>query len=279
MVKKQFLIKYTTIISIILAIVLCIVALNTEYKTIKIQQEWYEDKSYFEGIYVMNEVVLKNGELNNKDLKIQNGDVVKKDKVLYENIRSPIQGRVFLYIDGAENKYTLNNIKNITKEDILSLKDSKKNEGIKIVDNTLWYMCIVANKDELKTLKKNKEMILEVNGEQYSCIIKDYFIKNENIFIVLSTQFDLVEFNLQRYFDGYIIKSRYYGYILPRESVVEYNGEKGVFIKKGEYVYFKPIKISHMDYKVCVTSDSTLKDNDEVVVNPKNLKDKQRIKR
>ncbi|WDC84073.1 HlyD family efflux transporter periplasmic adaptor subunit [Caloramator sp. mosi_1] len=119
-------------------------------------------------------------------------------------------------------------------------------------------------------------MILEVNSEQYNCTIKDYFVKNENIFIVLSTKYDLSVFNLQRYIEGYIIKSRYYGYILPRESVVEYNGKKGVFVKKGDYAYFKPIQINHMDYKVCITSDPILKDNDEVVTNPKNLKDKQK---
>ncbi|WDC84074.1 HlyD family efflux transporter periplasmic adaptor subunit [Caloramator sp. mosi_1] len=102
----------------------------------------------------MNEEVLKIGELKNSALKVQNGEVVKKDKILYENIKSPIQGRVFLYIDGAENKYTINNIKNITKDDILAFKNSKQTEGIKVVDNTLWYICIVANKDELKTLKR-----------------------------------------------------------------------------------------------------------------------------
>lgn len=61
--------------------------------------------------------------------------------------------------------------------------------------------------------------------------------------------------------------------------MVELNGTKGVFVKIGEYVYFKPIKFSHIDYNIVVTQDEVLKNNDEVIINPKGLKDKQRIKR
>ncbi|GFR35027.1 HlyD family efflux transporter periplasmic adaptor subunit [Thermobrachium celere] len=279
MIKKQFLIKYVIVIAVLSAVLVSVLALHDGYKTVKIQKNVYEDRTYFEGIYFMNEIVLKTQTVENKKLKVENGDVVKKGKVIYEDIISPIQGKVLLYVDGNENKFKIENIKAIKKEDISNLKNIKVTEGIKVVDNSTWNLCIVANKDELKTLKKGGEIFVEVNSKQYACTIKDYFIKDENIFIVLTTKYDIPEFNLQRYFNGYIIKVRYYGFILPRDSVVDYEGKRGVFVKRGEYVYFTPININHMDYKICVTTDEILKDNDEVIINPKGLRDKQKIKR
>lgn len=277
--NKKVVIKYSVVIAIVIAIILSCVSLSKSYKTISIEKKLYEDKVSFKGIYLINENVIYEGELINSDIKIKDGEVIQSGKVVYKDIKSNVQGKAVLYIDGYENKFTIQNIKNIQYAEFDKIKNMPKRKGIKVLDNSLWTLCIVANKDSLKTIKKGEYVNLEVNGNYYESYIKDIFIKNENVFVVLNTKYDLPEFNRQRYFEGFIINAKYYGYILPRDCVVEYNGKQGVFIKKGEYAYFKPIKINHMDYKICVTNDEVLKERDEIIINPKGLKDKQRVKR
>lgn len=279
MQNKELLIKYSVVIAILVAIVLTSISLTTSYKTITIEKSYYEDKVAFKGFYFINENIIYQGDLNTSNIKVKEGEVVQSGKVVYGDNKSNMQGKVVFYLDGLENKFTLNNIKNVQYSDFDKIKSQENIKGIKILDNSVWKICIAANKDSLKTIKKGKEVNIEVNNNRYEATVKDVFIKNENIFLVLTTKYDLPEFNRQRYFEGFIINAKYYGYILPRDAVVEYNGKQGVFIKKGEYAYFKPIKINHIDYKICVTEDQILKERDEIIINPKGLKDKQRVKR
>lgn len=279
MQNKEIVIKYSVVIAIVIAIILSSISLTKSNKTITLEKSYYEDKVSFKGFYFINENIIYEGDLSSKEVKVKEGEVVQSGKVVYGNNKSTMQGKVVFYIDGYENKFTRDNIKNIQFSDFDKIKNQENRKGIKILDNSLWTLCIVANKDSLKTIKKGKEVIIEINNNRYEANVKDVFIKNENIFLVLTTKYDLPEFNRQRFFEGFIINAKYYGYILPRDSVVEYNGKQGVFIKKGDYAYFRPIKISHMDYKICVTEDEILKERDEIIINPKGLKDKQRVKR
>jgi len=279
MQNKKVVIKYSVVIAIVVAIVLSSISLSKSYKTITIEKNFYEDKVAFKGFYFINENIIYEGDLSSTEIKVKDGEIVQSGKLVYGDKKSSMQGKVVFYVDGYENKFTLNNIKNIHQADFDKIKSKENRKGIKILDNSLWTLCIVANKDSLKTIKKGKEVIIEVNNNRYEANVRDVFTKNENIFLVLTTKYDLPEFNRQRYFEGFIMNAKYYGYILPRDSVVEYNGKQGVFVKKGEYAYFKPIKISHMDYKICVTEDERLKERDEIIINPKGLKDKQRVKR
>lgn len=212
---KKTTFSYVTIIGILTAIIISIVVLNTPYKTQKIQKTIYQEKVDFEGIYFVNEKVLHKGNFENKLLNVKNGEIVPKGKVIYKDYTSDIQGKVLLYIDGYENKFW-KSIKNVEKSDLEKIKNTDLVKGIKIVDNSIWNLLIVVNKDRLKSIKKGSQLEIEVNQKIYIAEVKDFVIKGENIFIILVTKYDFPEFDLQRYFKGYIINSKYEGFILPR---------------------------------------------------------------
>jgi hypothetical protein len=143
---------------IILLIVFCAFAyliINNSEKTIKVVYNEFEDKIDFNGFYFVDEYVLYKGDTKDIEMKYKSGDLVSKGTRISDNIITNEAGMIITHIDGYENKYNKENIENITAKEINSIVlNAKNNSGIKIVDNSQWYVCALLDQDDKKYFKK-----------------------------------------------------------------------------------------------------------------------------
>ena len=145
------------VVLIIAAIIIFIFTVNFKVPVSisKIKTDTYEDKYKFSGIYIMQEFPAYHGSVNKSDMKAKPGERTSKGSTIMNGVVSPEAGIVVLNFDGWENKYTTANIKSITNKDINSiLKNPVKEQGIKIINNSEWFICVPVMINWQMNLKK-----------------------------------------------------------------------------------------------------------------------------
>lgn len=271
------------ILFIIILCALMYIIISNSKKTIKLTYHSYEDKINFNGFYFVDEHVIYNGDTKNIGLKYKTGDLVSKDTRISDNVIANVAGMIITHIDGYENKYNRENIKNVTAKDINNIVlNAKKQSGIKIVDNSEWYVCALLNDDDNKYFKKGMAKDININNKYYTADIIDIFRKDGSVILVLRFKNDLDVKNISRVIKGYILKSRYNGFIIPKKSISIYNGNKGVFINLNGYAEFRRIKVlTNIGDNAIVIPDKdskpVLMEYDKVICNPNRLKSGKKI--
>jgi hypothetical protein len=271
---------------IILLIVFCAFAyliINNSEKTIKVVYHEFEDKIEFNGFYFVDEYVLYKGDTKDIEMKYKSGDLVSKDTKISDNIIANEAGMIITHIDGYENKYNNENIENITAKEINSIVlNSKNNSGIKIVDNSQWYVCALLEQDDKKYFKKGMVKDVNINNKYYTADVTNVIRNNNSSILVLRFKNDLDVENLSRVIEGYIVKSKYDGIAIPQTSIIDYNGSKGVFININGYAEFRMVKvISIINNNAIVVperkSTPELMEYDEIICNPEGLESGKKI--
>lgn len=274
-------------IYIILVILLCAVAyliMHKPPKTMKAAYNDFEDKINFKGFYFIDEHVVYTGDTKEIGLKYKTGDLVSRGTSIGNGIVADEAGMIITNIDGFENKYNRKNIKDITPKEINNIvKNSKMNSGIKIVNNSQWYVCALLDGEDKKYFKKGMSKDVSINNKYYIADVIDIFRNNKSVIIVLRFKNDLDAKNMTRAISGYIVKSKYEGITISEKSIVDYNGSKGVFINLNGYAEFRKIKVlSTMDDKAIVIPDKDSKpklmEYDEVICNPNGMKAGKKIR-
>lgn len=258
--------------------------INNSGKTVKLAYNKYEDKIDFNGFYFVEEHVIYSKDIHGIGLKYKTGDLVSKGTKISDNIISDVAGMVITHVDGYENKYNKENIKNITAKEINNIVlNTQKHSGIKIVNNSEWYVCALLDKDDNKYFKKGMAKDVNINNSYYTADVIDVLRKNDSVILVLRFKNDLDVKNISRVINGYIVRSRYNGFIIPEKSIIDYNGSKGVFINLNGYAEFRKIKILATMEDIAIVIPDTesrpaLMEYDEVICNPKGLKSDKKIK-
>jgi hypothetical protein len=281
MKKKNIKLSIVTIICILTAAIIA-VFLKIPVKTVQAIYSTYEDKINFEGFYFVDEYVVYNENTKGLDLKYKDGDLVAKGTKLSNNIIANEAGMVINHLDGYENKYNRSNIKNITIGEISSMLDDKKKPGVKIINNSVWYICGSIDANMSKYIKKGMAKDISINNKYYAADIIDVFKNKSGTFVLMRLKNDLDVENLSRGIEGSIIRTKYNAIVIPENSIIEYNGEVGVFIKLNGYAEFRKVKIiNEGNGQVVVVpaekSKPELMEYDDVICSPKGLDDGEKL--
>lgn len=255
---------------------------KTKVETIKARYTEFEDKVEFKGLYFAQENVLYKGDTKGLQIKYKKGERIPKGAVLSNGITAPQPGILSTLIDGFENKYDINNIKEIKMSDINDIINNlKEMPGIKIINNSELFLCINV-KDSTK-LKKGKQVDIIINSIYYRTEIMDVFKNNDETFAVLRVKDDIEIGSLHRGLKGYIINARYNGIVVPDESIAEVNGTPGVFVKSGDYAEFRAVDVLFRGKGAAVVvpapkAKKQLEEYDDIICNAQGLYDGEKVK-
>lgn len=283
--NKKTVIKVLMIFIVLIAVIFIItVSYKLPVNVSKIKKDTYEDKYEFKGIYIMQEYSAFHGNIDKTNMDIKPGERASKGSKIADGITSPEAGIVVINYDGWENKYNLSNIKNITNKDIKSISDNSiKEQGIKIVNNSEWFICTPVTAELSKELKKGNTRDILIEDKYYRIEIINNFKNVDGDFIVMRMKDDPDFANLHRSVTGYIIKDRYKGFIVPADSITKYNDNDGVYIKSNNYAQIRLVKVLFNNEETAVvipleTALNKLSEFDMVIRKPNHIKNGTKIR-
>ncbi|MPN42333.1 hypothetical protein SDC9_189890 [bioreactor metagenome] len=166
--------------------------------------------------------------------------------------------------------------------------------GVKVVDNTEWYIsCIVAKSDlnGMKAGKKVKIRLKNIGNESVDAYIHSISNTSGDASVVtIRINHDIEEFYKHRYAELDIIKDQYKGFLIPTKALLKKEGITGIYAVKSGIIRFIPVKILFSDSSNTLVTDADKKDiealnselyklkqYDEVVTTTKRVKENQYI--
>lgn len=272
------------IIAVILLSSVVYLIINGPRRTVKVAYSEFEDKISFEGFYFIEEHVIYNGDTKGIGLKYKTGDMVSVGTLIADGLTADEAGMLITHIDGYENKYDRKNIMDIKPSEIKKIASNTNiSSGIKIVNNSQWYICALLNDEDGKYFKKGMQRDVKINNKYLIADIIEVISNGESVILICRFKNDLDVEGIGRAISGYVVKSRNSGITIPEKSIIDYNGSKGVFVNLNGYAEFRKIKVlSILDGKAVVIPDKDSKpklmEYDEVILNPDGLIDGKKIR-
>lgn len=168
-----------------------------------------------------------------------------------------VSGVISFEIDGYEKTYVPKGFENYTYEK-LQIPESKESENIrenedkpykayKIINNFTWYLGIKV--DDLKAMESFKLgdfinlKIADNNRELAGKIISINEDDEKGVYIVQFSSY-LFDYYKLRFSTAEILLIKEDVYLVPTKSIINYNGQNGVYIKEfNGIIRFKPIEI------------------------------------
>lgn len=149
-------------------------------------------------------------------------DTVNTGKIISKN-----SGFVLNKIDGLENIYDFSIIESIDEKDFNF--DSSNNissiDGIKIVDNLKYYLCIRVKNGTLEDIDVNMKIKVNIGDSVATGIIKKLKTGSENDLIVAEFSSAFNEVAEKRFIDLNVIKTVTSSYELPLSALISQDGE------------------------------------------------------
>jgi putative membrane fusion protein len=278
--------KKVIAIACLIFIIAAVAIANTcgkRVKCVSVRQGIYEDKYEFKGIYLFDESVTYEGAVDKTYLYAENGQKVSNGSEIARGITSNKAGMMYIGLDGYEGKFTKDNIDEITLKDIKNIVGVKElKDGIKIIDNSSWYIYMLLDEDLADSIKSglNKEMIIK--DKYYPILIEKLYEREDGTFALIRVESDPDITDLRRGVTGYIIKSSYKGIIVPASAICQSEDKDGVYINYNGYTAFRKIQVLYKGEDVAVVAaeegSGKLSQYDSVVKNPAGIKSGIRIK-
>ncbi|MEW8972747.1 MAG: HlyD family efflux transporter periplasmic adaptor subunit [Tissierellaceae bacterium] len=221
---------------------------------------------------------------------------ISSNKVLYTTSTA---GLLSFNIDGYENLYIPKEFENYTYENLDIPKEVKKKEegepkGFKLINNFQWFLAIkIDNPKEIKEYEVGNLINVEMKDgdKEITGRIIEINRSNNKMVIIVKFTTHLEEYYNLRFPKVKIIMSKNRGFKIPTKTLVENEGQKGVYIKEfSGIVKFRPVSIieSMEDYTFVNMGDGgyielkkdekpvrTISLYDEIFLNPSNIKEGQ----
>lgn len=207
------------------------------------------------------------------------------------------KGIVSYYYDGLEGVYTPENMQTITEADLELTDEEKQTYAVrecsqdivesgspifKIVDNKEWYLVCWLSAAEAEDIEAGRSITVEfVDGKQLKMKVMQVNPQGQNRQLILSCNRYYEKFDSIRSGTCRLIKSSKSGIIVDSDSIVEEDGQKGVYVmsKQLDEASFVPVKVllSHGDktvveknYFINVEGQkvSTVENYDEILKKP-----------
>lgn len=182
------------------------------------------------------------------------GDSTVKSET-YRNIKA---GVVTYHFDGYESEINPSTMNKLKKEDFVAIKSSsvfeikdkvyKWEPVFKIVDNGGWYLVFFTDKSRGNLYELNSKVTVKFNDGNVDCKVYSNEEVGDYRRIILSCNRYYSNYTFERIEDVEILISNEIGVIVENSSIVEKDGQKGVYLKnKLDKNVFKPIKVIATD--------------------------------
>lgn len=196
--------------------------------------------------------------------------------------------------DGFENVISVENIDNLTEEELKSALDSEKKDATagsigKIIDGYNWYVATIVDSVHASAFSKDKPITL-IFGDSEEDSVSTYLysvkkINDKESLVVFRCTLMNEKLSSLRKINGKIVINNFTGLKVDRDAVrLDENGNTGVYVRRGNIVNFRSVYIVYSEDSFVVAvkpsenSDielpyTHLKQYDEVVISGKELKD------
>ncbi len=212
-------------------------------------------------------------------------------------IYSKSAGIVSYYLDGFEQSLNLINIDKLSIDEVKDITETYNEissdvtyNGVKIVEDYAWYISCVFNEGQAKDMKIGSRMKIIFKSSEEAVSAK---------IIKISEPMEgeqKVTYEINEYVDNYynirvaditIVTGQYEGYEVSKNSIIEKDNQKGIFVNKKGIVRYVPIEILAFDENRVIIKNIEddnidsgkyiIKLYDEVIKNTKNIKENQKI--
>lgn len=216
-----------------------------------------------------------------------------------KEMKAPRAGVVSYELDGLENLFTLENWNKLQPKEVLDLDEDQEREAqveqgrplVKIVDNLApSYIYLQLKEKELGAIPFAEGDLIEfaITSEEAEGFQEDIWarishVKKENGYVqVLITNRRLKELALaNRKLELEIIKNKYEGYVVPKDSLVIQDGKKGVYLVYKQVVRWVPVElVGTVGDEVAIKNvpdRTSLSENMQIIVNHGLVKEGQRV--
>lgn len=267
---------------------------TAEYGTLEVSQESSYMAVRDEKLYVLDNGGAVSRAAAQGRLMRKNSHIVDVGGVKHY---SQQKGIVSYYYDGLEGVYTPENMQTITEADLELTDEEKQTYAVrecsqgtvesgspifKIVDNKEWYLVCWLSAAEAEDIEAGRSITVEFDdGKQLKMKVMQVNPQGQNRQLILSCNRYYEKFDSIRSGTCRLIKSSKSGIIVDSDSIVEEDGQKGVYVmsKQLDEASFVPVKVllSHGDktvveknYFINVEDQkvSTVENYDEILKKP-----------
>ncbi len=237
---------------------------RAEYGTLEIGEE-------VSAVFVRSEKVYTADEPGDVERVVSEGRLMRRNSRI-ANVNgigyySQERGTVSYFYDNLESKLTPDNMKSIT-ESYMDKIDKSNSDGedysvrdcaegsvqagdkiFKIVDNSQWYLVCWVDKDRTDLYKEGGAVAIAFDdGERVQMTVEQVNSQEERTQLILSCNRYYQFYDKYRTADCKLIRSSRTGIILEADSIVEEDGQDGVYVvnKLGK-TNFVPVKILSTD--------------------------------
>jgi len=171
---------------------------------------------------------------------------------------SPKAGIVTFASDSMESVLTLENIYKLDYDSLIqqniqvkSLTTDYVNNGrpvYKIVDNSVWMLVAIIEKDEIGLYDEGKYVKVRINDESVTGVVSKVFETGEKGALVLKMTEQVTDFHKERVVKTTIIRENYQGLKIPNTAIVTRESIQGVYILGVDNkTVFKPVQVIGYD--------------------------------
>ena len=229
-------------------------------------------------------IINKKEEINKLNNKIEkNSDILQTNK----------SGIISYKFDGNELKYNIDNISELTIDDIEYTENEYidiLNEGVikhgqpiaRIINNIKQYLAIVVEENEIMNFKENNSVIIRDKNNQINAKVHNIYTKNDKNVVVFEISEQNIEINDTRVAEFDIIYKSIEGIKIPKSSIVKKDNVEGVYIvSETGSAKFTEIKGTSYEneefividyYKNEIEGVKTIDIYDEIILEPKKVK-------
>ena len=229
-------------------------------------------------------IINKKEEINKLSNKIEkNSDILQTNK----------SGIISYKFDGNESKYNIDNISELTIDDIEYTENEYTdilNEGVikhgqpiaRIINNIKQYLAIVVEENEIMNFKENNSVIIRDKNNQINAKVHNIYTKNDKNVVVFEISEQNIEINDTRVAEFDIIYKSIEGIKIPKSSIVKKDNVEGVYIVSetgsAKFIEIKGTSYENEEfividyYKNEIEGVKTIDIYDEIILEPKKVK-------
>ncbi|WP_242939066.1 HlyD family efflux transporter periplasmic adaptor subunit [Tepidibacter formicigenes] len=244
-----------------------------------------------------------------KSIVGKNIKTLEEEKAILENkINSSVNtiladetGVISFNADGLEDILKISSLDKLDSEYLSKVKNNKNEINkekdtvevgdpiAKIVNNHIWYIAVILDKDENDKLKINQKVKIIKDKEVFTgTVIYLYKDKLGKYIAVFEINEEKVDFYSNRVSNFKIIYKQINGIKIPKNAIITKEGKRGAYVlsETGNAIFkeLKSILGENSEYVVLNYRDikknriDTIDLYDELILNPKNIKEGQKIR-
>lgn len=246
-------------------------------------------KKYIDDLKKKREQIISKDPISLQKFEDLNSQKIILERFINSNmsiVNSPQAGLISFYFDDYGDILNVKTMYNLNSKIFNSINEQPKEVGtdvtqdgflVNVIDNSNWYLAVPLNENEYKLLKEGSNIKIQIDGyddELRGKVIKLYKGDDKIYVGVIDMTDNYRDFYKNRKVKIKIFINDYSGMEVPVSSIVNKDGEKGVFvIKNGKYPVFKGVTIKAQDDKNAIVESidkiSGLNLYDEIAINGK----------